>query len=560
MIVSTDGAAREPLDIAIVGIGCRLPGGVEDPRALWKFLCDGVDAVGDIPADRWDPDRYFSAGEQTPGRLNSLRAGCLDRVDTFDAEFFGIVPRIAEQMDPQQRLLLETTWAAIEDAGIAPTTLAGSTTGTYMGACSHDYGDIQSAATELAGLDAHSATGTFTSIVANRLAYVLDLRGPSIAVDTACSSALVAVHLACSALSRGECSLAVAGGVNVMLSPHFPISLSQAAMLSPNGLSRAFDAAADGYVRGEGAGVVVLKPLPVALRDHDRVYAVIKGSAVNQDGRTPGITVPSEDSQRVNFLAAVRQAGLSTTEIGYVEAHGTGTPVGDPIEVTALGKVLNTDNGRAPDQKALIGSIKTNIGHLEAGAGIAGLIKAALAVHHRAIPPSLHFNRPNPQIDFEKWRLAVPGKVEQWPDGYQRAVASVNSFGFGGTNANVVLVEAPMAAHSPRESAGAAKPQLLTFSARSEPALAALAQAYADAWESHSDINSDVSEVAAALARRRAHHDHRIAVIAADPRDAAASLRTHLETGRAPLVAQGQRKTGKTRKLAFVFNGQGPQW
>ena len=558
MTVLTDSVAQEPHDIAIVGIGCRLPGGVEDPRALWKLLSDGVDAVGDIPTDRWDPDRYFAV-EQAPGRMSSRRAGCLDRADTFDAEFFGIVPRIADQMDPQQRLLLETAWAALEDAGIPPTFLTGSTTGVYMGACSHDYGDIQSAATELAGLDAHSATGNFTSIVANRLSYVLDLRGPSMTVDTACSSSLVAVHLACSGLRRGECDLALVGGVNVMLSPHFSISLSQAAMLSPNGLSRAFDAAADGYVRGEGAGVVVLKPLSAALRDHDRVYAVIKGSAVNQDGRTPGITVPSEDSQRVNFLAAVRQAGVSTAEIGYVEAHGTGTPVGDPIEATALGKVLNTDSERGPDQRALIGSIKTNIGHLEAGAGIAGLIKAALAVHHRVIPPSLHFSRPNPQIDFEKWRLAVPAKAEQWPDGYQRAVASVNSFGFGGTNANVVLAEAPVVTRASQVRTHTAKPHVLTFSARSEPALSALAQAYADSWEG-SDAVGDIAGIAGALARRRAHHDHRIAVIASDPQEAAASLRTHLETGRAPLVGQGHRRPGAARKLAFVFNGQGPQW
>ncbi|XYH94915.1 SDR family NAD(P)-dependent oxidoreductase [Sorangium sp. So ce1128] len=564
-------------DIALIGIGCRLPGGAGDPRALWKLLCDGVDAIRDIPADRWDPDRYYSPDPRTPGRVSCRRAGCLDRVDTFDAAFFGIAPRIAEQMDPQQRILLETAWEALEDAGAAPTALAGSLTGVYMGVCSHDYSDIQSLPTELEGLSAHSATGNFMSIVANRLSYTLDLRGPSMALDTACSSSLVAVHLACAALRQGECDLALAGGVNVMLSPHFPISLSQATMLSPDGLSRAFDASANGYVRGEGAGVAVLKPLRQALRDRDRIYAVIRGTSVNQDGRTAGITVPSEASQEANFLAAVRQAGIAPSEIGYVEAHGTGTPVGDPIEANAIGKVLNAGGQRGADRKALLGSIKTNIGHLEAGAGIAGLIKAALAVYHRQIPPNLHFARPNPQIDFERWRLAVPAKVEPWPEHYAKAVASVNSFGFGGTNANVVLEEPPGGAPAPRASTVAPAPRastvapappapgaperqhLLPLSARSEPALRQLAEACADAFEQRAD-SAEIGDVARSLARRRSHHAFRIAVTASDLRGAAASLREHLRTQRVASVAQGQQKAGAPRKIAFVFNGQGPQW
>jgi len=549
-----------PEPIAIVGIGCRLPGGAISPERLWELLCKGVDAVGDIPAERWDPDRFYSPTAQTPGRMSSRRAGCLDDVTSFDGDFFGIVPRVADQMDPQQRILLEVTWEGLEDAGIPPTGLAGTRTGVYVGVCSHDYGDIQSAPCELEGLDAHSATGNFMSIVANRLSYTLDLRGPSMVVDTACSSSLVAVHLACNALRQGECDLAVAGGVNVMLSPHFPVSLSQATMLSPDGFSRAFDASANGYVRGEGAGVVVLKRYSEALRDKDRIYALIRGSAVNQDGRTPGITVPGGDAQEANALAALEQAGIAPSQVGYLEAHGTGTPVGDPIEADALGRVINADGKRGPERRAFMGSIKTNIGHLEAGAGIAGLIKATLVVQRRAIPPSLHFEVPNPQIDFQARRLAVPTKVEAWPSGYDRAIAGVNSFGFGGTNAHVVIEEPPSPpVPDPRPAASAGAPRLLAFSARSEEALRALAEGWADWLERQGEAVS-VDAVAQFLALRRSHHDHRLGVVAATPAEAAASLRCYLENGQAPGVTTGHKRSGTRRKLAFLFNGQGPQW
>lgn len=551
-------STRDP--IAIVGIGCRFPGGADSPAQLYTLLCNGVDAIGDIPASRWDTERYYASQPQTPGRMASRRAGCLDNIESFAAEFFGIAPRIAEQMDPQQRLLLEVTWESLEDAGIVPATLAGSHTGVYIGVCSHDYGDIQSTASELEGLNAHSATGNFMSIVANRLSYTLDLRGPSMVIDTACSSSLVAVHLACNALRAAECELAVAGGVNVMLSPHFPISLSQATMLSPDGVSRAFDATANGYVRGEGAGVVVLKSLRQALRDQDRIYALIRGTAVNQDGRTPGITVPGFDSQQANFHAALRQAGVAPAQVGYVEAHGTGTPVGDPIEANALGSVLNADQQRDPAQTVFIGSIKTNIGHLEAGAGIAGLIKAALVVQHRQIPPSLHFTRPNPQIDFAHWHMQVPTRLEAWPAGYDRAIASVNSFGFGGTNANAIVEEPPTPEEPLVPSAAPERLQLLPLSARSETVLQQLAQTYTPWLEAAAPQPTGLEPIAALLARRRSHHTHRLALLAATPAEAAATLRTYLEQGQAAGLVTGQQRPGTPRKLAFVFNGQGPQW
>ncbi|MFQ6396367.1 SDR family NAD(P)-dependent oxidoreductase [Nocardia sp. KC 131] len=535
--------------VAVIGIGCRLPGGITDQQSLWRSLLAGVDAIGPIPEDRWDVEHYYSPKAQQPGRLNSRQGGFLDEVDTFDAAFFGISGRVAEQMDPQQRQLLEVTWESLEDAGIIPAELAGGRTGVFIGACSQDYGGLQSAPSELEGLGPHSATGTFMSIVSNRLSYTLDLRGPSMTLDTACSSSLVAVHLAVQSLRQGESELALAGGVNLMLTPQFGIALSQAAMLSPDGRSRAFDAGANGYVRGEGVGVVVLKPLSRALADEDRIYAVIRGTAVNQDGRTQGITVPSGEAQEANFRAALAAAQIAPADIGYVEAHGTGTPVGDPIEANALGRVLAT--GRDHGMPALLGSIKTNIGHLEAGAGIVGLIKAALSVWHRQIPPSLHYQQPNPDIDFAGLPMAVATEAQPWPAGYPRAAASVNSFGFGGTNANVVLTEPDPAKPAAAEPVSTTdRPTVLTISARSEQALDALAATYAELLDTHSP---DLESFGAALALRRSHHEHRLAVIAADAAEAATKLR-------AGQTIRGQTQRGRTGRVAFLFNGQGPQW
>lgn len=545
----------EPIEpVAIIGIGCRLPGGVTGPASLWDLLQAGVDAVGPVPPDRWDADRYYAPDWQRPGRMTAREGGFLERVDFFDAAFFGIPSRVADQMDPQQRLLLEVCWEAFEDAGVVPADLAGTSAAVFVGACSQDYAGLQTAPDEIEGLGPHSATGMYASILSNRLSYTFDLRGPSMTLDTACSSSLVAVDLACRSLLRGESDLAVAGGVNVMLSPEGAVALSQASMLSPRCRSRAFDASADGYVRGEGAGVVVLKLLRQALLDDDRVYAVIRGSAVNQDGRTQGITVPSIDAQEANALAALRVAGVQPSEVGYVEAHGTGTPVGDPIEVAALGRALSA--GRDPDRKALIGSIKTNIGHLEGGAGIAGLIKAALSVHHRRIPANLHFATPNPEIDFERWRLAVPTRSQPWPAGYAQAVATVNSFGFGGTNANVVLQEPPASSSASEVRVGVAAPTVLTLSASSEDALARLAGAYRQRLQAAS---VDLPQVAAALALRRSHHEYRLTVQASDAAEAAAKLGNHLDglPVDGVVVGRARRRSGR---LAFLFNGQGPQW
>ncbi|SCL17020.1 type I polyketide synthase [Micromonospora inyonensis] len=548
----SDQAAAEP--IAVIGIGCRLPGGVTDPSSLWQLLEDGRDAIVPVPQERWDIAAHYSPKSQQAGRMNAREGGFLDRVDGFDAAFFGISGRIAEQMDPQQRLLLQVAWEALEDAGVPPSDLAGSRTGVFMGACSQDYGNLQMSAAEIDGAGAHTATGTFMSIVANRLSYTFDLLGPSMTIDTACSSSLVAVHLAVQSLLSGESSLALAGGVNLMLTPQFGIALSQASMLSPQGRSKAFAAAADGYVRGEGAGVVLLKPLSAAQRDGDRVYAVILGSAVNQDGRTQGITVPNSAAQEENFRAALTAAGLAGGEVGYVEAHGTGTPVGDPLEAEALGRVLT--DGRAEQTTAYIGSIKTNIGHLEAAAGIAGLLKAVLAVKHRRIPASLHFDAPNPNIDFDRWRIEVPTGSRAWPEHLQRAVASVNSFGFGGTNANVVVSEAPPSRPVPPVPSRG-MPAVLTLSARSERALIELAERYIGLLERDAP---DLDALSANIALRRSHHPHRVAVLARDSAEAVSKLREFASGNATPGVFTETVRASGRGKIAFLFNGQGPQW
>ena len=427
--------------IAIVGIGCRFPGRANDPETFWRLLEAGVDAVTEIPADRWDLRAFHDPDPSKPGKTYSRWGGFVEEIDRFDPHFFGISPREAARMDPQQRLLLEVAWEGLEDAGLRLDRISGSRTAVFVGISSFDYSVLQTSFRDRGEIDVYSNTGGSLSIAANRISYCFDFRGPSAAVDTACSSALVAVHLACRSIWQDGCPMALAGGVNVLLLPDWYVGFCRMGMLSPEGRCRAFDAGASGFVRSEGAGIVALKPLAQALADGDRVYAVIRGTAMNQDGRTPGMTVPSQEAQEALLRQAYRDARVAPATIQYVEAHGTGTLVGDPIEARALGRVLS--DGRPGDQPCLIGSVKTNIGHLEAGAGIAGLIKVALALYHRRIPGNLHFDRPNPGIDFDALRLRVPTRCERWPAGGGAAVAGVNAFGFGGTNAHVVLQEAP---------------------------------------------------------------------------------------------------------------------
>lgn len=532
--------------IAITGIGCRFPGGGNGPEAFWNLLRNGTDAVTEIPPDRWNIDHFYDPEQGLPGKTYSRWGGFIEGIDQFDPAFFGISPREAAFMDPQQRLLLETAWESLEDAGRIVDLEAGSDTGVFVGISTHDYSQIQASLSDKTSIDVHTTTGGVLSIAANRLSYLFNFRGPSFVVDTACSSSLVAVHLACRSLWNGECATALAAGVNAILIPETYIGFSKMSMLSPDGRCKAFDARGNGFVRGEGAGVIVLKPLAAARADGDRIYAVIRGSAVNQDGHTSSLTVPGADAQRRLILDACRDANVTPSEVYYVEAHGTGTPVGDPIETSAIGAALGQGrNGHA----CVIGSVKTNIGHLEAGSGIAGLIKTALALHHGEVPPNLHFEQPNPDIDFEKWKLRVPVSVEKIP--VEDAIAGINSFGFGGTNAHVILQRTEQAA----AGNGSAQPLLFTLSARDAEGLRAMAAEYVR-WLPAS--TASFQDICHTLAKRRKQETHRLAIAAETKAEAVEKLEAFLAGEARPGLSSGS--VSERRKLAFVFTGQGPQW
>ncbi|WP_143665807.1 beta-ketoacyl synthase N-terminal-like domain-containing protein, partial [Streptomyces griseus] len=392
--------------VAIIGMGCRLPGGASDHRTYWRNLMAGKDCITPTPPDRYDVRTLGSRFRDKPGRLVGGRGGYIDGFDEFDPAFFGISPREADHMDPQQRKLLEVAWEALEDGGQRPADLAGGNVAVYVGAFTLDYKILQFADLGFTSLAAHTATGTMMTMVSNRISYCFDFRGPSLSIDTACSSSLVAVHLACQALNNGESDLALAGGTLLHMAPQYTVAETKGGFLSPEGRSRTFDAAADGYVRAEGVGLVALKRLDDAVRDGDRIHAVIAGSGVNQDGHTNGITVPNADAQVDLIRRVCAEAGITPGDLQYMEAHGTSTPVGDPIEANALARALAI--GRAPGARAYVGSVKTNIGHTESAAGIAGLIKTVLSIQHRTVPPHINLENLNPAIDPATLPYEIP--------------------------------------------------------------------------------------------------------------------------------------------------------
>ena len=402
-------AAETP--IAVIGIGCRFPG-ARDPDAFWDMLKGGREGIREVPPGRWPIDEYFDPDPDAPGKISARTGGFLDAIDGFDPAFFGIAPREAVVMDPQQRLLLEVAWEALEHAGVAPAGLMGGRTGVYVGMCNSDYHQLL-LGRGISSIDAYQASGNAPSVASGRLSYFMGLQGPCMTIDTSCSASLVAIHLACQSLRLGESSLALAGGVNLICAPETSIALSRSHMLAPDGRCKTFDAAADGYCRGEGCGMVVLKRLSEAQRDGDRILAVVRGSAINQDGKSSGLTAPNGPSQKSVIRDALASARLKGSDIDYVEAHGTGTSLGDPIEVQALGRVFG--EGRDPATPLLVGSVKTNIGHLESAAGIAGFIKAVLSLQHGAIPKHLNFSRPNPFIDWANLPVAVAERTTPWP-------------------------------------------------------------------------------------------------------------------------------------------------
>jgi microcystin synthetase protein McyG len=547
-------AAHAP--IAIIGTGCRYAGGVEDLQSLWRLLRDGIDAVGEVPANRWDADAYYDADPNALGKMITKRGGFLRQVDQFDPQFFGISPREAKTMDPQQRLLLETAYEALETAAIAPDGLAGSSTGVFIGITTSDYGQLMREG-GAASADVYSATGSALNAAAGRLSFTFGLQGPCVAVDTACSSSLVAVHLACQSLRTGESDMALAGGVNIVLSPDAMVLFSKWGMMAPDGACKTFDARADGFVRAEGCAVIALKRLSDAVRAGDPILAVIRGSAVNSDGRSSGLTVPNGPAQQAVVRSALTSAELQAADIDYVEAHGTGTSLGDPIEIEALDVVLR--EGRALQQPLLVGSIKTNVGHSEAASGVAGLLKVVASMQNGAIPPHLHFSVPSPRISWANLAIAVPTTLTPWPRGERVRRAGVSSFGFSGTNAHVLIEEAP--AYAPTnlsENEADAALRMVTISARTEIALRDSARrlnAALDAVDAPT-----LADVAATLATGRTHHSYRAAILC-DSRDELRRGLSALEAGETPKNgARGDARSDERHRIAFLFTGQGSQY
>lgn len=527
-------AQNEP--IAICGIGCRFPGGANDAESFWQLLREGKDAVTEVPNTRWDAN--------TNG--GNIRWGAfIENVDQFDAAFFGISPREATHMDPQQRLVLEVAWEALEAAGQPVERLAGTATGVFLGIYNNDYAWLQSDAPE--DIDVYAATGGGQGIAANRLSYLLDLRGPSIAIDTTCSSSLVAVHLACQSLRNRECGLALAGGVNLLLSPEIALSVSKVVPMAADGRCKTFDARADGIVRGEGCGIVVLKRLTDALNDGDNIIAIIKGSAMNQDGHSNGFTAPNSAAQQAVIRHALQNSGVTPADVSYVEAHGTGTQLGDPIEWESLEAVFR-------GSRCLVGSVKTNFGHLEAAAGIAGLIKVALSLQHRAIPPHLHFTKMNPMTS-SNGALEIPLALRDWTNA-GGLVGGVSSFSLGGTNAHVVLGEAPAIDSREHE---APELCLVPLSARSDEALRVYAKELRARLLASGDSERGVYDLAHTAGLRRSHLSHRLALVSRTERELITLLGSFIDGETHPGVKTG-RTSGKADGLVFVFSGQGTQW
>lgn len=548
--------------IAIIGIGCRFPGGVNDAEALWKLLQEGRDVVSEVPADRWNVERFYDAEPGIAGKTIARRGGFIGGIDQFDPQFFGISPREAPYIDPQQRLLLETAWEAIEDAGVVLDLERGTDIGVFVGISHNDYQNIQGGAVDRSGISSHSPTGCAHSIAANRISYCFNLQGPSLAMDTACSSALTAVHVACEQLHSGRCKMALAGGVTIMITPDGFIGFSQAGMLSPDGKCKAFAAEANGFVRGEGAGMVLLKPLSQAILDRDPIHGVILGSALNQDGHTNGISLPSPEAQARLVRDACIDAGIKPSQVGFVEAHGTGTAVGDPIEATALSVALCGD--RPADHPLPIGSVKSNLGHLETAAGVVGLVKGLLVLKHGQIPASLHFETPSTHIDFPALKLRVPTKLEPFTPVGGARIVGVNSFGFGGANAHVILTEAPARATHTHGVSAMDRSWPIVLSARSEGALK-VAASQLERWiEEHSKGNGTspmLPDLTYTLGARRNHHPYRLTIAALTSHELVQELQEFSAglNGNKIKTSFTPRKEHAPR-IGFVMSGQGPQW
>ncbi len=539
--------------IAVIGLGCRFPGNAATPEGFWRILEAGTDAVREIPRERWDTEAYYDPDPAAPAKMSTRWAGLLDQVDQFDGEFFGIAPREAAAMDPQQRLLLEVAWEAFSDAGYPPESLSDSTTGVFFAVYNSDYARLQFS--DPLTIGAHTSSGTSHGVAAGRLSYLLNLHGPSIAIDTACSSSLVAIHLACQSLRAGECSLAIAGGVSLLLTPEETVSLSKWGMLAPDGRCKTFDASANGFVRGEGCGIVTLKRLADAISDGDRIYAVIRGSAVNQDGRSAVLTAPNGLAQQAVLRQALNNARVTGDQLTYVEAHGTGTALGDPIEIEALAAVIG--NPRQDGSSCRVGSVKTNLGHLEAASGIAGLIKVILCMRHEMIPPHLHFKALNPLISLEGTCLEIGSDAIPWPISTAPRIAGVSSFGFGGTNAHVILEEPPRLPNRRGSTTNPNRgPWILPISARDHRGLAQLALDYSELlMAKRPEVNKSLRDICYTASLRRWHYPYRAAFVGETAEEVAERISRYLEA-----ATNRENQSNEFGRLAFVFSGHGSQW
>lgn len=543
--------------IAIVGMGCRFPGGANDPYQFWENIKNGVDCLKSTPESRWNADVFYSKVKNKKGKMNTRWGGYIDDFDKFDPLFFGISPREAEYIDPQQRKLLEVSWEAMEDGGFKPSTLSEKAVGVFIGGFTVDYKILQFTNPNFKNIDAHTATGVMMTMLSNRISYIYNFKGPSLSVDTACSSSLVAIDLACKSLQQGDSEICLAGGALIMFAPQYTISETQGGFLSPTGFSHAFDDTANGYVRSEGIGVVVLKKLSQAEADGNPIHAVILGSAVNQDGRTNGITVPNPDSQYCLMQKAYRRANVSPSIVQYIEMHGTGTPVGDPIEAQSVGRFLSAN--RRPQDKCYIGSVKTNIGHTEAAAGSAALIKTVMALKHQQIPPHLHFKTPNPKIAFDQYAYAIPTALTPWPQHEGLAIAGVNSFGFGGTNAHVVLQEYRPKSPTQEIRLNPEQPKLFLITHSDKESLTQQVQAYSTQIQSIQD-ESEVYHLAYSSACFREHHSHRAVFTYKDKAQLLERLQGYISQQSLAGVCVEQQQPADDLKLVWVLTGMGPQW
>lgn len=534
--------------IAIVGMGCRFPK-ANSPEAFWRLLRNGEDAITEVPKERWDINDFYHPDPTVPGTMSTRWGGFIDKVEGFDAGFFGMSADEVEHTDPQQRLFLEVAWEALENFGIVPAHLSGSQTGVFIGLCTIDYHRLLYK--NFARLGPYSGTGTIPCIVANRLSYFLDLRGPSISIDAACASSLVTVHLACQSLHSGESDLCLAGGVNLILSPDSTIASSKTQLLSVAGRCKPFASDADGYVRGEGCGVVVLKRLSDAERDHDNILAVIRGSAVNQDGLSNSLTAPNGLAQQALIQQALRNANVQPAEISYVDAHAIGTLIGDAIEIRALKAVLS--DGREADQPCWIGSTKPNVGHLEAASGMAALIKVILALQHQEIPPHPHLDQPNPYLGLESTPFEIPTEVKSWSRGAKKRFAGISAFGFGGTNAHLVLEEAPI--HPQEQHRTEPSQHLFTLSAKSEAALGELVQRYETLLDSSTNLS--LSDLCFTTNTGRTHFNHRLCVVTKSIEQLRQQLKARIAQDDVPGMIQGIVKGRKQPKVAFLFPSTG---